>query len=172
MILTVKKWLYSPVLVAGLMAISSGVLAEEAPLTLDRKLLTLDAAQRVAQTSIQACRKKGINVAVTVVDRSGVVLVSLRDSLAMPVTVEISRQKAVTALSFNAKTSTLTNRFKLPGTIAKVDQLLFMAGGVPINAGGHILGAAGVSGAPASSTDEQCANAGVNSVLSDIEMSL
>lgn len=171
MILTIKKWMFFPV-IASLLAVTPAVQAEEVPLTLDRKLLTLDAAQRVAQSTIQACRKKGINVAVTVVDRSGVVLVTLRDSLAMPVTVKISRQKAVTALNFNAKTSTLINRFKLPGTIAKVDELLFSGGGVPINAGGHILGAAGVSGAPSSTTDEQCADAGVNSVLSDIEMSL
>ena len=42
----------------------------------------LAAAQQAAQTALSSCQKKGAMVAVVVVDRAGVPLVMLRDSLA------------------------------------------------------------------------------------------
>lgn len=44
------------------------------------------------------------------------------------------------------------------------------AGGVPIQAGGQLLGGVGVSGAPAGETDEERAQAGVDAVIDDLEM--
>ena len=46
------------------------------------------------------------------------------------------------------------------------------AGGVPIQAGGRMLGGVGVSGAPSGETDEACAEAGVEAVIDDLEMSM
>lgn len=46
------------------------------------------------------------------------------------------------------------------------------AGGVPIQVGGSLIGAVGVSGAPSGEVDEQCAQAGVDAVMDDLEMSM
>jgi uncharacterized protein GlcG (DUF336 family) len=48
--------------------------------------------------------------------------------------------------------------------------LAFMAGSVPIQAGGKLYGAVGVSGAPDGMDDEKCAAAGVEAVQMDLEM--
>lgn len=145
--------------------------AEEA-LVLKRPVLTLDAATKIAHASIDACRKKGINVTVTVIGRNGQVMTVMRDTLAMEVTLDLSKLKAVTALSMNSVTSSLAGRYKNPGALEKYDGLLFMPGGAPVNAGGSILGAVGVSGSPNSMDDEICALAGIKSVSTDLEMAM
>ncbi|MDH3693874.1 MAG: heme-binding protein, partial [Gammaproteobacteria bacterium] len=134
--------------------------ADDAPLTTQIQRLTMDTALTVAQATIDKCRGEGVNVAVTVVDRGGDVQIVLRDTLAMDLTLEISRQKAYTAMSFNTPTSQLVDRFTSPFSVGKVQGVLMSAGGVPINAGGTIIGGIGVSGAPSGETDELCAQAG------------
>ncbi len=142
----------------------------EATMVVSVKRLSTDVAVKVAQAAIEACRKKGIQIAATVVDREGVVQVQLRDTIAAPITVPISKMKAFTAVNFNAATSALGNRADTP--IGRVDGLVMSAGGVPIQAGGSLLGAVGVSGAPSGETDEECAQAGVDKVSDDLEMAM
>ncbi len=134
------------------------------------KRLTLDVATTVAQGAIEACRKQGIQIAATVVDRDGVVQVQLRDTIAAPITVSISKMKAYTAVNFNAATSALSSRADTP--IGRIDGLVMSAGGVPIQVGGSLIGGVGVSGAPSGATDEECAMAGVAKVMDDLEMSM
>ena len=140
------------------------------PLTLSVKRLKMETALRIAQAAIKACRKEGVQIAVTVVDRSGHAQVMLRDVLAMDITLPISKQKAHTAMAFNAPLSTMEDRFTKPFQVAKIDGLVVSAGGIPINIGGSILGGIGVSGAPSGVTDEKCANAGLAAVSEDLEM--
>jgi uncharacterized protein GlcG (DUF336 family) len=45
-----------------------------------------------------------------------------------------------------------------------------VGGGVLIEAGGSIVGAIGVSGAPTGEADEQCAKAGIAAIRDDIEL--
>ena len=139
-------------------------------MTVPVKRLTLDASLRIAQAAIKQCRKEGVQVAVTVVDRSGHAQVVLRDVLAMDITLPISKQKAHTALAFNTPLSQLQGRFTKPYQVPKIDGLVISAGGIPINVGGSILGGIGVSGAPSGETDEKCAKAGLEAVLADLEM--
>ena len=147
----------------------SGVSADET-MTLSIKRLKMETALRIAQAAIKQCRKEGVQIAVTVVDRSGHPQVILRDVLAMDITLEISKQKAHTAMAFNTPLSELENRFTQPFQVAKLDGLIVSAGGIPINIGGSILGGIGVSGAPSGKTDEKCAKAGLDAVRDDIEM--
>jgi len=149
---------------------AQSVFASEAPLVLKRNMLTMDAAEAIGRETIKACRKEGVNVAVTVVDRAGQTMVVMRDTLAMALTLDISQQKAYSALSFNSRTRDLDGRFKGPGSIAKVNGVITSAGGVPITAGGNILGGVGVSGAPSGDTDEKCAMAGINAISTELEM--
>jgi uncharacterized protein GlcG (DUF336 family) len=139
-------------------------------LSVSVKRLTMESALRVAQATLQHCRDKGIQIGVTVVDRGGHPQVILRDTVAPDLTLTISRQKAYTALSFMATTSSLEDRFKSPFAVGKVEGLVMSAGGVPIEAGGIFYGAVGVSGAPEGATDEECALAGVEAIKADLEM--
>jgi uncharacterized protein GlcG (DUF336 family) len=140
------------------------------PVLVDIKRMSLDTALKLAQATIKACRKEGVQVAVTVVDRGGHPQVVLRDVLAQDLTLEISKQKAYTAMTFNSATSDMAGRFKDPFSIGKIDGIVMSAGGVPINAGGNIIGGVGVSGAPSGETDEKCAKAGLAAVSDDLEM--
>jgi len=143
--------------------------ADEA-MTVNIKRLKLETAMRIAQAAIAQCRKEGVQIGVTVVDRGGHPQVMLRDVLAMDITIEISKKKAHTALAFNAALSTLEGRFTKPFQVAKIDPIVISAGGIPINIGGTIMGGIGVSGAPSGETDEKCAKAGLEAVAADLEM--
>jgi uncharacterized protein GlcG (DUF336 family) len=148
---------------------ANAALADDAMVVAVKRLST-DVALKVAQGAVEACRKKGIQIAATVVDREGIVQVQLRDTIAAPITVRISRMKAFTAVNFNSATSTLGSRADTP--VGRVDGLVMQAGGVPIQVGGALLGGVGVSGAPAGETDEECARAGVDKVAEDLEMNM
>ncbi len=156
----------------GLLALSSIGYANEPeqPAMVDIKRMSLDMALKLAKAAITECRKQGVQVAVTVIDRGAHPQVILRDVLAMDLTLTISKQKAYTAMSFNSATSKLSDRFKEPFSIGKVEGIVTSAGGLPINAGGSILGGVGVSGAPSGETDEKCAQAGINAIIDDLEM--
>jgi uncharacterized protein GlcG (DUF336 family) len=148
----------------------SAAASSEYPLTVNIKRLSLDTALRIGQAAIEKCRKEGVQVTVTVVDRGGHPQVVLRDTLAMDVSTPISLKKAYTAMEFNAATSELENRFPGAYGVPKLDELLMSAGGIPINIGGNIMGGIGVSGAPSGLTDESCAQAGLAAVIDDLEM--
>ncbi len=149
---------------------ASALAAEkEAPPTVSIPRLSMDMALKLAKASIDACRKQGLNVAVTVIDRGGHPQVVLRDTLGMDLTLAISKQKAYTAMSFNSPTSQLEGRFPGAYSVPKVDGLLIAAGGLPLTAGGAIIGGVGVSGAPSGEQDEKCAQAGVDAIKFDLE---
>jgi uncharacterized protein GlcG (DUF336 family) len=151
-------------------ALSGPALASD-PMVVQVKRLSLDTAVKIAQGAIEACREKGIQIGVTVVDRDGTVQVTLRDTIAAPITVPISEMKAKTAVNFNAATSALSERADTP--VGRVDGLVMSAGGVPVLVGGSSLVAGvGVSGAPAGETDEECALAGVAKVQEDLDMAM
>ena len=159
------------ILVAIIIAVLSwNVYADDPPVMVPIKRLTLDYAVRAAQATIAACREQGMNITVAIVDRGGHVQVALRDTLAMPLSLTIAEQKAYAAMNFNVPTSEMANRFTSPFSVGKVQGIILSAGGLPITAGGSILGAIGVSGAPSGQVDEECAQAGIDAISDDLEM--
>ena len=132
------------------------------------KRLSMETAQAIAQAAVEACREEGIQIGVTVVDRDGNAQVVLRDTIAAAITLPISRDKAYTAVMFNAATSALADRADSP--VGRQPHLIMSAGGLPIQVGGALLGGVGVSGAPSGETDEKCAQAGIEAVQTDLEM--
>ena len=165
-----KLFLGFNLLLLGLLG--TPVQADEPPVTIPVHRLSVEMAVKAAQAAMEACRKKGLSVAVTVVDRGGHAQVVLRDTLAMPVTLAISEQKAYTAMNFNADTSALKGRFDSPFAPGKVDGLILYPGAVPISPGSTIVGGIGVSGAPTGETDEECARAGREAIITDLEMAM
>ena len=164
----IKNTLKSVVGIGLGMSLTMPVYAEE-PMTVNVSRITADTANTIAVNTIKACREKGIPVSVTVVDRNGIIQVQMRDTIAPPVSLNISEKKAYTAVMFNVKGSQLEGRAKGPlPTLG--EGLAFMAGSTPITAGGKMYGAIGVSGAPDGMDDEACAIAGLESVADDLEM--
>ena len=165
-----KKQIAFLLVIFSIFGINQVIAAEEQPIAVDIKRMSLDVAMRIAKATIDQCRKEGVQVAVTVVDRGGHPQVVLRDVLAQDLTLRISLMKAYTAMSFNLKTSAMEGRFTSPFSIGKVEGLVISAGGVPVTASGNIIGGVGVSGAPSGEIDEKCAQAGVDAVADDLEM--
>lgn len=159
-------------LILGVIAVfcTNMAYAEDEVLVVGSKNLSLVAATKIAQAAIAECTKKGIQIGVTVVDRQGVVQVTMRDSIAAAITVPISKDKAYTAVNFNAATSALGDRAN--GPIGRVPGIIMADGGLPVQVGGALIGGVGVSGAPSGKTDEQCAQAGIDAISDDLEMAM
>ena len=132
--------------------------------------MTMDTGLTIARAAIEACRKRGIQIGVTVIDRNGIVQAVLRDTIAPPITIPISRKKAFTSVNFNKATSQLSALAKTP--IGRVEGLIMSAGGLPIYVEGQLVGGVGVSGAASGDVDEACAQAGIDKVQDDLEMAL
>ena len=146
------------------------LLADEEAMTVDITRMTLATATTMAQAAVDACTKKGIQIGVTVVDRDGQVQVALRDTIAAPITLPISKGKAYAAVNFNVPSSQLKDRAN--GPIGRTPGVVMAAGGLPVQVGGKLIGGIGVSGAPSGKTDEECAQAGIDAVIDDLEMSM
>ncbi len=154
----------------SLLSLCAGpVAAQDATFTV--KQLTPESALKIAQGALEACRKQGFQVAVAVVDRAGVTQVLLRDRLAGPHTVDVAANKAWTAISFRLDTLQLAEATASGGLsgLRSIARFLPVGGGVPVEAGGSLLGAVGVSGGPGGQADDACARAGFEAVRADLE---
>lgn len=136
------------------------------------KLLTPESAVTAAQAALAHCRKTGYQVAVAVVDRSGLVQALVRDRFAGAHTVEVATKKAWTAASFRIPTTELakeTQAGKPMSGIRGGSQVMAIGGGLVIEAGGSTFGAIGVSGAPGGDADDACAMAGIKAIADSLE---
>ena len=136
------------------------------------KSLAPDVAFDLARSALQQCRKDGYQVAVVVTDRFGAPLIELRDRYTPVAALDIAKGKAWTAVTFTRNTSDLAEAMKDGTTgagLAGVPGVTPLAGGVVIEAGGSLLGAVGVAGAPGGDKDEACAKAGLDAVQDKLE---
>jgi len=127
--------------------------------------ITLEEADRIIDGARRKAAELGTAVTVVVVDAGGH-LVALRrmDGAGFP-TVEIARDKALTAAGFGADTAQLAQIMgQMPAFASGIQisqgWLRFAGGGVPIRRDGQLLGAIGISGSSAEN-DVLCAQAGV-----------
>ena len=136
------------------------------------RLMTPETALVAARAALEKCRTEGFQVTVAIVDRSGVTQALLRDRFAAPHTVDTAQRKAWTAVNFKANTVDLDKEMQ-PGKpaagIRHMPNVAAMAGGRVIEAGGSLLGAIGVSGAPGPLNDEVCAIEGIRAIADSLE---
>ncbi len=137
------------------------------------RILTPETALKAAQAALKKCRDSGYQASVAVVDRMGVVQVVLRDRFAGPHTTDMASAKAYTAVSFRTNTTELAEATQ-PGRpqsgVRGRPGVAAVGGGLMIEAGGSLLGAIGVSGAPGGREDDACAGAGIAAIREDIEL--
>lgn len=150
---------------------STGSQAQDAEALLTLKQMTPEISLKAAQAALLDCRKRGFQVAVAVSDRFGLLQVLLRDRFAGAHTVTVAQRKAWTSASFKIPTTQLAQA-TAAGTeasgIRAVPGVLAIGGGLPIEAAGSLVGAIGVSGAPGGSSDDDCAQAGIDAVEDDL----
>jgi uncharacterized protein GlcG (DUF336 family) len=144
--------------------------AQEATYTV--RLMTTETALKAAQAALARCRADGFQVAVAVVDRSGVPQAVLRDRYAGAHTVSMAIDKAWTAASFRTDTSVLADA-TAPGQpqsgIRERPRVVAVGGGAVIEGAGAVLGAIGVSGAPRGDRDDTCARAGISAIKESLD---
>ena len=131
------------------------------------KSLSPELALDLARASLKDCQSRGYQVAVAVVDRFGVTQVLLRDRFAGAHTVPTASGKAWTAATFRTGTTEL-NAISQPGMmqagIRHLPGVVIIGGGLTIEAGGSLVGAVGVSGAPGGDADDACGKAGIEAI--------
>jgi uncharacterized protein GlcG (DUF336 family) len=157
--------------VLAVLLVSGSVLAAETA-TFTMKALTPETATKAAQAALAKCRADGFQVAVAVVDRSGLVQVVIRDRFAGAHTPDTATNKAWSAVSFRTNTAELekmTRAGQPSSGIRNLSRVVAVGGGVMIEAGGSIIAGIGVSGAPGGDADEACAKAGVKAIADSLE---
>lgn len=159
-------------LMAACLGAATAAAAQPAPATFQIRVLTPEAALKATDAALRDCRQRGYQVAVAVVDRSGLAQTMLRDRFAGAHTPETAINKAWTAVSFRTDTTELaraTQAGQASSGIRQLPRFVGVGGGVTIQAGGSIVGGIGVSGAPNGEADEACAKAGIAAIRDDLD---
>jgi uncharacterized protein GlcG (DUF336 family) len=140
--------------VASLMIGLSGaaVASPELPRHAD---LDLKTAHLLADTAMSNCTGT-----VSVLDRGGNLLVTLRGDGVGSHNTAASQRKAYTALSTKTATRLFAERARSNPETANLntlDELLLLGGGIPLFAADELVGAMGVAGSGGGEQDENCA---------------
>jgi uncharacterized protein GlcG (DUF336 family) len=165
--------MYKTLATAAALLAAGAALAQSSPATHTIRLLTPEAAQKAVNAAMAECRKQGFQVAVAVVDRSGVTQALLRDRFAGAHTPDVAANKAWTAVSFRTATGELakaTQAGQPASGLRSVPRFTAVGGGLPVEAGGSTVGGIGVSGAPSGDADDACAKAGIAALRDDLEL--
>jgi uncharacterized protein GlcG (DUF336 family) len=124
--------------------------------------ISFELAQKMVNAAVAKARELGVSENVVILDDGGNLKAFGRmDGAPLP-TIEMAQNKAYTAL-FGVSTQDFFNFIQGdPSLLAGVPTLSRMAawgGGFPIKLNGELVGAIGVSGAPAVQNDVDCASA-------------
>jgi uncharacterized protein GlcG (DUF336 family) len=163
---TLIRTMAAGVLLAALAAVTQAQLA-------DKKVLTLDGANRIIAASVAYAKKNSAPGAViAVVDDGGNLMALERLDGTFAAGANISIGKARTAALFKRPTKAFEDIIKngRPAMVALPDSLFTpLQGGVPITIEGQIVGGVGVSGAASAQQDEEVAIAGASTLATDVK---
>jgi glc operon protein GlcG len=121
------------------------------------KVITLEAAKKMVAAGEAEARKNGWNVAITVVDANGDLILFQKLDETQPGSIKVSQGKARTAALFKRPTKAMEEMIAGGKTaFLAIDGIVPIQGGVPVVADGKVIGAVGVSGVT-SAQDEQVA---------------
>lgn len=136
----------------------------------EKKHMAMELARDIAEGAVQACRERGFQVSAVVLDHSGDTQALLRDAYAPRMTMEIAKEKAgAVILSGTASAALDESRAEITAELDHLDEVLTLAGALPIETQGSLVGAVGVSGAPGGDIDAECAQAGLDTVTERLQ---
>ena len=123
--------------------------------------ISAELAEKMLATAVAKARELGVSENVAILDGGNLKAFSRMDGAPI-LSIEIAQNKAYTAL-FGVSTQEFFNFIRGdPSLLAGIPTLARVAawgGGFPINVDGEIVGAIGLSGAPAVQNDVDCASA-------------
>jgi uncharacterized protein GlcG (DUF336 family) len=127
--------------------------------------VTLSAAQAVVEAARAKAEEIGVPMNIAVVDEGNNLTAFARMDGAWLGSVDIAKNKAYTARAFDMSTKDLAplcqpNQPLFGIHASNQGQLIIFAGGIPLEAGGKVVGAVGVSGGSVEA-DHEVAEAGV-----------
>lgn len=130
--------------------------------TLDKKVLSLEAAKKIAAAAEVAAREKGVGVVIAVVDDGGHLILLHRLDDTQVASVNVGIGKARTAAIYRRPSKDFEDQI-CAGRVAALAlaDSTPLQGGVPIKLDGKVIGAVGVSG-DTPQVDEGIAIAGAN----------
>ena len=135
------------------------------------KVLKPEIAIKAAISAMNFCQDEGYQVGVSVVDRFGLTQAFIKSRYAGLHVQETATRKAWTSVSFRTPTLSLDESTQ-PGKeafgIRFISTPLPLGGGVPIEAEGSVVAGIGVSGAPGTDIDDECARAGIAAIEDDL----
>src|SRR5712664_4113761 len=124
--------------------------------------ISYELAHKMVEAAVAKARELGVSENVAILDDGGNLKAFGRMDGASVPTIEIAQKKAYTAL-FGVSTQDFFNFIQSdPSLLAGIPTLSRVAawgGGFPIKLNGEVIGAIGVSGAPAVQNDVDCARA-------------
>lgn len=130
---------------------------------METKLLELADARAAVEAAVREATANGWKISVSVVDAGGhPVLFERMDGVA-PATARIAFEKAHTAAIFRTATGGLEDRIAERPAMLALPGATPLKGGMPLTAGGQVVGAIGISGL-APQQDQQVADAAAKAV--------
>lgn len=136
-----------------------------APLSTARRSITSEGARVAADAVADAARRAGVGASIAVVDEGGHLVFFRRVEPTFAAGSHISIGKARTAALFRRPTAFFEETIRAGRTpMIALDDFTPLQGGVPIEIGGEIAGAIGVSGASSAAQDEELAMFGVRAL--------
>jgi len=155
--MSLVKRMLSLIALAMFAALSMNAYAQLA----DKKVLTLDAAKKIAAAAEAEARKNNWNVVIAVVDDGGHLVYLQRIDGTQTGSIDVAIGKARTAAAFKRPTKVFDELAKTRPSITSISpNAVLLEGGVPVVVGGQVVGAVGVSGVT-SQQDAQIAEAGI-----------
>jgi uncharacterized protein GlcG (DUF336 family) len=124
-------------------------------------------AMKAAAAAVEKAKQLNIHAAVTIVGPSGDLVYFTKMDGTQYGSVFVSQNKARTAAMFRRPTKVFEDLLAKGGptlTFLTLPNVIASAGGVPLMVDGKIIGAIGVSGAPAGTIDAEAAQAGADAL--------
>lgn len=134
-----------------------------------QKTISEDLAMQMAHAALAKCRAGNFHVSVHVIDNLGFDIVAIRDDGSSLVNFDVSRRKAITALTYKRPSSEMATQFANMSPSRIIPDIFAVQGGVPVKVDGETIGAIGVGGATGANGDETCANAGLEAVADQLK---
>lgn len=128
------------------------------------KVLTLEAAKKMASAGEAEARKNGWNVAIAIVDASGGLILFQKLDETQPGSIAVAQGKARAAALFKRSTKAMEEAIAAgKQAFLTVEGIVPMQGGLPVVVENKVIGAVGVSGVT-SAQDEQVAQAALGAL--------